>query len=251
MSLFSTEAIILSTIRLGEADKLVTFFTLTRGRVAGVASGARRFKNKFGASLEPFTQCHLVAFEKPGGKLARVNQADIVHSFQKLREAWDTIELGTRMVRLITKITPDEQPHPALYHLLRDSLAFMETGLDRQLSFILFIANLIKECGYQPQWNHCLRCSSAVVGGSHGMVTFSERAGGILCSRCSGGVSLGISADALSFLQAVSKTDFRSAHHLVPSILVKRELETILKDYMAYILGKKEGHFNTSNKLLI
>jgi len=241
MSLFSTDAVVLSTLRLGEADKLITFFTLTRGKVSGVASGARRFKNRFGASLEPFTHCHLVAFEKPGKKLARVNQADIVHSFQKLRETWETIEMGTRMVRLITKMTPEEQPHPALYHLLREAFAFLETGLDHPLSFILFMANLIKECGYQPQWSHCTRC----LGGGRPFVvaattTFSEREGGILCSRCASGASLGISENALFFLQAVSKTDFRSAHSLSPSILVKREVETLLKDYIAYLLGKKE-----------
>jgi DNA repair protein RecO (recombination protein O) len=241
MSLFSTEAIVLSTLKLGDADKLITFFTLTRGKIAGVASGARRFKNRFGASLEPFTQCHLIAFEKPGKKLARVNQADIVHSFQKLRDRLETIEWGTRMVRLIVKMTPEEQPHSALYHLLRDAFAFLETGLDRPLSFILFMAYLVKECGYQPQWNHCLKCSSAVTSGSLGIATFSEREGGILCSYCAGGASLGISADALSFFQSISKTDFRSAHCLSPSILVKREAETILKDYLAYILGRKEG----------
>ena len=75
---------------------------------------------------------------------------------------------------------------------------------------------------------------------------FSEREGGILCSQCVNRsllVGTGVSREALAFLQAVSKTDFRSAHHLSVSLLVKREVETILKDYIASILGRREGRY--------
>jgi DNA repair protein RecO (recombination protein O) len=292
MSHLSTEALVLSTLRLGEADKLITFFTLTRGKIAGVAKGARRFKNRFGAALEPFTQCHLVAFEKTQNKLVRINQVDILHSFQKLRDNWDTIELGTQMTRLVLRITPEEQPHPALYNLLKEALGFLETGLDRSLSFILFMVKLIEECGFKPQWTHCSgaghggrtapdgrdaaysrgktmtngitgtsaaditrpfnislsteasqptatngSCPTAVAG-----ATFSHREGGILCDRCTttDASSVGISSGALQFLQAVSKTDFRSGHSQSPALLIKREVETLLKDYITYIIGSKK-----------
>ncbi len=237
MSHLSTEALVLSTLRLGEADKLITFFTLTRGKIAGVAKGARRFKNRFGAALEPFTQCHLVAFEKTQNKLVRINQVDILHSFQKLRDDWDTIELGTQMARLVLRMTPEEQPHPAIYHLLQEALAFLETGLDRSLSFILFMVKLIEECGFQPQWTICSGGT-----GHGGGTTFSHREGGILCDRCAtrDAASVGISADALQFLQTVSAADFRSGHSQSPSILVKREVETLLRDYITYMIGSKK-----------
>jgi DNA repair protein RecO (recombination protein O) len=242
MSLHSTEAIVLSTLRLGEADKLITFFSLTRGKVAGVARGARRFKNRFGAALEPFTQCHLVFFEK-GGTLLRVRQADIVHSFQKLRDEWDTIDLGTQMVRLVLAMTPDAQPHPALYHLLVEAFAFLETGVDRKLSWILFMAHLIRESGYQPRWNSCVQCNQIIkletLNGR--TLSFSHKEGGVFCPRCvtADPMASALSMDALAFLQAVSSVDFRSAHYHAIPLLVRREVETILNDYLGWILPAK------------
>ncbi len=231
MPLFSTEAFVLSTLRLGEADKLLTFFSLTRGKITGVAKGARQFKNRFGASLEPFTQCHLVLFEKGGGQLARIRQADIIHSFYKLREEWEKIELGTQMVRFVLRMTPEEEPHPAIYHLLQEALAFIESGLNRPLTFILFMAKLIKECGYKPEWNWCVRCRGKGT-------LFSYKEGGVVCARCAEEISsIGISSDGLFFLQTISKIDFQSAHRKFPSLslLIKREAETVLRDYIAYL----------------
>jgi len=238
MPLLSTEAIVLSSLRLGEEDKLITFFTLTRGKISGVAKGARRFKNRFGASLEPFTQCHLVLFEKPNNKLARVSQADILYSFRKLREGWEQIERGTEMVRLLLRITPEEQPHPNLYHLLKEGLSFLETGGNRHLSSILFMAHLIAESGYQPRWDQCLSCHKRIEATDTAHPFFSYKEGGVLCRPCVGAETIApISLGALTFLQTISKFDFKSAHQYAPPILLVREINTLLKDYMAYIIG--------------
>jgi len=241
MPLLTTEAIVLSSLRLGEEDKLITFFSLTRGKISGVAKGARRFKNRFGASLEPFTHCHLVLFEKPNNKLARISHADILYSFRKLRESWEPIERGTEMVRLLLKITPEEQPHPPLYHLLKEGLALLETGGNRYLSVILFMVYLIAESGYQPRWNHCLRCGRGIAATDVSRPLFSHKDGGIVCTRCATTATphIAISLGALTFLQTLSNIDFRSAHSYSPPLLLIREIETLLKDYMAYIIGRQ------------
>ncbi|MFQ5780403.1 MAG: DNA repair protein RecO, partial [Nitrospiria bacterium] len=120
MSLLSTRAIVLGSIKLGEADKLVTFFTTERGKLKGVAKGARRMKSRFGASLEPFTHCDLVVFEKGGEKLARINQSDILHSYQRLREDWRGIHSALLMTHLVQRMTPEGQPSRPIYRLLLD-----------------------------------------------------------------------------------------------------------------------------------
>ncbi len=143
MSLFSTPAIVLGGIRLGEADKLVTFFTLTRGKLKGVAKGARRMKSRFGATLEPFTHCKLVIFDKGTEKLARIEQCDILHSFQSLREDWGGIERSSRMVDLVAQMTPDGQANTETFDLLLQGLFFLEEKKDPPLSVMLFISRLI------------------------------------------------------------------------------------------------------------
>ncbi|WDT81198.1 MAG: DNA repair protein RecO [Candidatus Manganitrophus sp.] len=158
MSLLTTPAIVLGSIKLGEADKLVTFFTAKKGKLKGVAKGARRVKSRFGASLEPFTHCTLVVFEKPGDKLARVNQSDIVHSFQKLRENWGEIHLASHMAHLVQRMTPEGEQNLLVYRLLLEGLTFLERGADPELSTLLFVVRLVSFSGYQPRWDRCLKC---------------------------------------------------------------------------------------------
>lgn len=71
MGLVETEAIILRSYRLAEADKIVIGLTKGAGVVRGVAHGARRLKSKYGASLEPFTHVALQFYEKEGVSLCR------------------------------------------------------------------------------------------------------------------------------------------------------------------------------------
>ncbi|MEK7285687.1 MAG: DNA repair protein RecO [Nitrospirota bacterium] len=250
MPLLSMEALVLSSLRLGDEDKLITFFTLTHGKISGVAKGARRFKNRFGASLEPFTHCHLVLFEKANNKLARINQADILYSFRKLREEWETIERGTQMVKLLLRITPEGQPHPGLYHLMKKALVFLEAGHDRHLSEILFMAYLIAESGYQPRWDCCVRCNLPILTDYtiHKITAiFSHSEGGMFCQQCAAisaeitATGTPVSPSGLSFLQMISKIAFESAQSHAPSLLIKREVETLLRDYWTYLIGSRRG----------
>src|SRR5947209_14743169 len=77
MPLLKTPAIVLKSRKWGDADRIVTFFTLKHGKVRGVARGARRMKSRFGGTLEPFVYCDLVLYEKPGDSLYRVSQTDV------------------------------------------------------------------------------------------------------------------------------------------------------------------------------
>src|ERR1700686_2054258 len=78
-----TEAIILKTFSLGEADRLVSFFGRTSGRMRGVASGARRIKNRYGSTLEILSHVQLWYIEKETRDLVRIQQCELLESFHK------------------------------------------------------------------------------------------------------------------------------------------------------------------------
>ena len=61
MPLHTTDALILRTYRLGEADRIVVFLTRDRGKKRGVAKNARQSRRRFGGGLEPLT-CGRVAY---------------------------------------------------------------------------------------------------------------------------------------------------------------------------------------------
>lgn len=236
MALLSTPAIVLSSMKLGEADKLVTFFTANKGKLKGVAKGARRMKSRFGASLEPFTHCGLVVFEKPGDKLARINQSDIVHSFQRLREGWGEIHLAAHMVQLVQRMTPEGEPNLSIYRLLLEGLTFLENGNDRQLSTLLFVIRLVAYSGYQPRWDRCMKCQRPLTGQT---VYFSPASGGMVCLKCAEGMErlASISQGTLAFLKASQKMDYAVAHRLKLSSTMKTEVETLFGDHLSYITG--------------
>src|SRR5207247_9632195 len=87
MPLLKTPAIVLKSRKWGDADRIVTFFTLKHGKVRGVARGARRMKSRFGGTLEPFVYCDLVLYEKPGDSLYRFSQTDVRQAFHPLPSA--------------------------------------------------------------------------------------------------------------------------------------------------------------------
>src|SRR5579862_8455041 len=80
MPLYSADALILRTYKLGEADRIVVFLTRDRGKKRGVAKGARRPRSKFGSALEPMTEVKVAYFEKETRELVGLNYAETVRS---------------------------------------------------------------------------------------------------------------------------------------------------------------------------
>ena len=80
MPLYTAEALILRTYKLGEADRIVVFLTRDRGKKRGVAKGARRPRSRFAAALEPLTEARVAYFEKERRELVGLNYADAIRS---------------------------------------------------------------------------------------------------------------------------------------------------------------------------
>lgn len=80
MPLYTADALVLKTYTLGEADRIVVFFTRDRGKKRGVAPNARRSRRRFGAALEPLTEVRVAYFEKERRELVGLNYAEAVRS---------------------------------------------------------------------------------------------------------------------------------------------------------------------------
>ena len=81
MPLHESEAIVLRSYPLGEADRLVSFLSRAMGRVRGVAAGARRTKSRFGSTLERLSHIRIWFFEKETRDLVRISQCEMIESF--------------------------------------------------------------------------------------------------------------------------------------------------------------------------
>ena len=80
MAVFETEALILRSYNLAEADKIIVCLSRSSGLIRGVAKGCRKLKNRFGAALEPFTLINLTYYEKENQELVSFRQVEILKS---------------------------------------------------------------------------------------------------------------------------------------------------------------------------
>src|SRR3989449_3498641 len=137
MPLLKTPAIVLKSRKWGDADRIVTFFTLKHGKIRGVARGARRMKSRFGGTLEPFIHCDLVLYEKPGDTLYRVSQTDVRQAFHPLRNSLEAIAGAARLANLAAAVTTVRHAVPRIFHPLLEGFRATHGSEDPRLTAAL------------------------------------------------------------------------------------------------------------------
>lgn len=84
MPLYTADALVLRTYKLGEADRIVVFLTRDRGKKRGVAKGARRPRSRFTGALEPLSEVRVAYFENERRELVGLNYAETQRSPMEL-----------------------------------------------------------------------------------------------------------------------------------------------------------------------
>ena len=239
MPLIKATAIVLRSRKWGDADRIVTFYSKEKGKIGGVARGARRPKSRFGAALEPFSLCRLNLFEKAGDSLLRVSQVDLVRSSQKLRESLRLIDSAARMVNVVAAITPDGDPDSLLFDTLEQGLASLHESEDPAFTALLFQIRLLGVTGFRPQTDHCAACGKAHFASEP---QFSPLAGGLVCLSCAAHQRvrcIALSRGSLSFLQQAIRLDPAVVTRLRASGQVRGEVEAAIEGYVTVVAGKR------------
>lgn len=175
--LYKDEAIVLKTMKLGEADRIVTLFMRSHGKVRAVAKGVRKTKSRFGGRLEPFTRVDLMVYR--GRKdLDTITGADIITSFEGVRTDYRRLTAAAALTELVEKITPDRERAFSTYALL---LAGLQALADDKGGTVVpaFLVKLLSISGYHPELKSCAGCGAdGRLGG------FSPAFGGVVCEEC-------------------------------------------------------------------
>ena len=173
--LYKDEAVVLRTMRLGEADRIVTFIGRDQGRIRAVAKGVRKTKSRFGGRLEPFTQVSLVMW-RGRSDLDIVTQVDAVDTNRGIREDLDRFAQGAVMLEAVDRVVQDKEPSARIFNLLVDGLDALGTG-NPPLVLAWFLLKLLGVAGFAPSLEHCTECA--------GVATwFSPGQGGAICGGC-------------------------------------------------------------------
>jgi DNA repair protein RecO (recombination protein O) len=175
-----TEAIVLRSIRYGEADRILHLYTPGHGRLAAIAKGARRARSRFGARLEPFFRLRLLLHEGRGD-LFTVSSADTIAVHAGLREHAATLDAAARACDAVARLFETTDPHPEVFTLLANELALLSADhVHAQAgNGLAFRLKLLLAAGIVPQLASCAACGEVEhLGG------FSAAAGGVVCSSC-------------------------------------------------------------------
>ena len=178
-----TEAIVLRSIRYGEADRILHLYTPERGRLAAIAKGARRARSRFGARLEPFM--HIRAHLHEGrGELLTVTGADSLAVHAGLRDHAATLDAAARACDAVARLFETTEPHPGVFNLLAAELALLSDDATqaRPANGLAFRLKLLLAAGVVPQLAAC-----AVCGETDHLQGFSGAAGGVVCLACEAG----------------------------------------------------------------
>jgi DNA repair protein RecO (recombination protein O) len=178
-----TEAIVLRTLRVGEADRVLHLFTPHRGRVSAIAKGVRRSRSRFGGRLEPFFRLDLVLYEGRSDLLT-VTSAETVAPHARLRSHARALDAASRAADAVGRLFDSADANPAVFHLLANELALLDADPARhatQANQLAFRMKLLLAAGLAPQLGGC-----AVCGEREHLAGFSGAAGGMVCGACEG-----------------------------------------------------------------
>jgi DNA repair protein RecO (recombination protein O) len=211
---YKTEAVVLRSFRLGEADCVLHLYTLDRGRVGAVAKGVRKTKSRFGARLEPLSHAELL-LHHGGGELETVTGAQLIRSHRAIRE--DSYRLGGGLVgaEAMLRLFPEQESNPRAFRALTrfldllDELEPPSAGLRSAADPLVlsFQLKLLWLSGYLPHLTSCAEC-----GADAGLVGYSPRAGGAICAGCANGAALPLSRDGLTGIEGLLQRPLAEAH---------------------------------------
>jgi DNA repair protein RecO (recombination protein O) len=199
---YKTEAVVLRSLRLGEADRVLHLYTLERGRVGAVAKGIRRTKSRFGGRLEPLSHVELM-LHQGGGELHTVTGVDLVRSHHAAREDSGRLAVGLVGLEAMLRLFPEQEANPRAFTALTrflealDEADVPEGSPARDPLALSFQLKLLWLSGYLPHLTSCAEC-----GAETELAGFSASAGGAVCAGCASG-ALPLSGEGIAGIEGL------------------------------------------------
>jgi DNA repair protein RecO (recombination protein O) len=226
MPVYTSEALILRTYKLGEADRIVVFLTRDRGKKRGVAKGARRAKSRFTGTLESLTRAGVAYYERELRDLVRINYVEPQRSPLAVvaRSGDDASALGHAeyFAELIDEWAPEGHADERLYRLGSSVIDALADGVPTERLARYFEFWLLRLQGVYPQLSSCPACGGAFDGGA----LMPAREGHYVCRRCASGGGTSLSLGALHFLRSAASAGPEALRTLPLDSAAGRELET-------------------------
>ena len=226
MPVRESEALILRSFPLGEADKLVSFLSRSEGRLRGVASGARRLKSRFGSTLEPFSYVRMWFYERETRELVRINQCELIESFLDVQRDY-AVSLALALVSEVTEaVLGEHEVAEPNFRLLLVIARAIKGGAKLSAALAYFAFWTVRLGGWMPALDRCSRCGAAL------MDRASMARSGLYCPNCTLPGQRSISQEALQVARRMSS---EKLEQLVKADLAGAAVDEV-KDHMLNLI---------------
>jgi DNA repair protein RecO (recombination protein O) len=236
VALHKTRAVVIGRRAFGESDRLVDFYTRDYGKVRGIARSARRPRSRFGSALELFTLGEMVFFDTGRSELVQVDHFDIVRPFVRVREHLERLGQGAWAVELVTRLSAERDPHPALFGLLVRALTALETTRRPARVSVCFGLRAVDLLGHRPRLDRCVSCGRAAPFPS---AALDVAAGGLVCGRCRPGAdAIPLSGGLVGTLTRLRTLSWEEALRLNLAAELDTQLSAVLEGLVARLMGR-------------
>ncbi|HSX14415.1 MAG TPA: DNA repair protein RecO [Candidatus Saccharimonadales bacterium] len=229
MATYKTSGIVLGRHNLGEADRIIVFFTPDRGKLRAVARGVRKPLSRQAGHVELFCQSNLML--AVGKNLDIVTSARLEHYPQQLTSDYDRLQLAFLMTRIVERLTSDHNAQPGLYQLLADSLNYLDQAGASQRLELFFKLQFLVQMGYRPQLDICSLC-----GGALEQAYLSPEHGGAVDSSCAGPEDFRVNANQLGLWRRICDSDLNAL--ISSDEILAVETLGVCDTFYAYIFGR-------------
>jgi len=222
VAIHSAEALILEVFDLQEKDRIVTFLTRERGKVRGVARGARRKYSRFAGELQPLARVKVTWFEKEGRELVRISGVEPVQLAGHLLADLEGILLASYLAEHMKELAQENEPADLYFRLLESTVAALADGVDPDLATRFYETWMLRLAGVFPEPRDCPLCGRPLADGA--VVPASGE--GLVCGECGGG---GFAPGALSVEPPAVEALVRFSHERLPALAARPPAPEVLR----------------------
>lgn len=235
-----TQAIILSRRDFGEADRLLTLLTPSRGKLRAIAKGARKPSARLSGHVELFARSDCLLHQ--GRNLAILTQAELLEPYLGLRDDLQRGAYASYAAELLDRFTADDDEDASgLFALLDDTLARIANFRDPRLATRFYELALLDLVGFKPELSECVITRLPL---SPEAQFFSSDEGGVV-SRAGRSLSqaraLPIELDTLKLLRHLQRNsdNYAEVASLRLSTDEHRRAERLMLAYIAHLLERR------------
>lgn len=195
MAVRATEAICIQTAPFGDTSQVIHWITRDFGRVACLAKGAFRLKNRYNGNEDLLTLSRITIFQRRGSGLGLLRERRLIETFPGLRSGLGRSAAGFLIVEMLRRTVQEGQVIRGLFDHLKDTLyALNDCGPERDIILFAFLGRLLRMLGFEPVLARCVLCERDAAGARKLFV--SPRHGGVVCRSCRSDLNDGITISA-------------------------------------------------------